>query len=75
MTRIYSLGLLPPTVVAMEGEDIVAATARMPRPAAPKSSTGSFMSRAFSRRVLHAELDSALLPSTLGLAAACASGG
>ena len=31
MTRIYSLGLLPPTMIAMEGEDIVAATGRMPR--------------------------------------------
>ena len=50
VTRIYSLGLLPPTMIAMEGEDIVAATGRMPRPAARKSSTASsLMARAFSR--------------------------
>ena len=51
VTRIYSLGLLPGSVIAMEGEDATAANGRLPRPsAARRSNTAtSIISRAFSR--------------------------
>ena len=51
VTRIYSLGLLPGSVVAMEGEDVTAANSRMPRPSAARRSNtaSSIISRAFSR--------------------------
>ena len=50
MTRIYSLGLLPPTIIAMEGEDINAATRRLPKPSARKSSSATnIVSRVFNR--------------------------
>ncbi len=51
VTRLHKLGLLPPTLLATEGEAPEAAAARLPKPSAPtrSSSSGSLFTRAFNR--------------------------
>ena len=48
--RLHRLGLLPPRVLAADGEDDATAKARMPRPpAAKKGSQGNMITRAFNK--------------------------
>lgn len=53
VTRLHKLGLLPASILAVDGEAPEAAAARLPKPLAPTraSSSGSLFTRAFNRQV------------------------